>query len=749
MVFKNLLRRKARTLLTVLGISIGVAAIIALGAMGKGLTSGYNAMLSGSRSDLVLSQPNSIDLSYSSINEKVGPELAAMPEVARVSPMIQGFVQTTNAPYFFVFGYPVDSYLLNRFQLIQGIPLNNPQIARMHGKPAMLGSAAAESLKKKLGDTLVLSGSAYRIVGIYQTGDAFEDSGALLSLAEAQQLMGKPRQVSLYYIELKDPSLRPLVEKRVARTWKDLSLSTTAELASKQMMGPSLDVFAWVIAGLAIVLGGVSMMNSQLMSVYERTREIGVLRAVGWTRRRILWMILGETVIVCFIGGLLGILIGWATLALITRSVVMFGTSTANITPGLIIQSLITVLALGVIGGLYPARHAADLQPVEALRYEGGSSGEQVHRLPVGGMAIQSLWQRTTRTLLTLSVIALTVGSIMSLESVIKGTGETMNSYASQNKMEIMLRQANISDTSLSAIDERYVQRIAALPEVQTVSGMIFTAVMMSGGQGFFIVEGFNPGDPSFDRFRIVDGKSLTNNRQVLLGKTMSESLKKGVGDSIEVGGSRFRVVGVFESSIGWEMMGGVITLRDAQTLVGRPRKVTMLGVKLRDPSQAEGVVKKINQSMPDIHAALSGDFAAQMPDMVASNSMMSGISFLAIIVGGLGVMNTMLMAVLERTREIGVLRSVGWQRRDILWMILKESIILALLGAASGMILAPVLNFAISSIPSIGAMYSPQWDWAIFARALAIALLLGAVGGIYPAYRATRLQPVEALRYE
>jgi len=145
--------------------------------------------------------------------------------------------------------------------------------------------------------------------------------------------------------------------------------------------------------------------------------------------------------------------------------------------------------------------------------------------------------------------------------------------------------------------------------------------------------------------------------------------------------GSRFRIVGIFESSIGWEELGGVITLRDAQVFMGRPRKVTMIALKLKDPSQASSVVEKINREIPEVHAALSGEFASQMPDFEASNAMIAGISLLAIVVGGLGVMNTMLMSVLERTREIGVLRALGWRRRKCCGLYLRESLILALLG--------------------------------------------------------------------
>ena len=173
-----------------------------------------------------------------------------------------------------------------------------------------MGSAAAEVFHKSTGDTLRLGGSAYRVVGIYQTGDAFEDSGALLSLADAQDLLGKPRQVSLYYIQLKSPDLHQRFISRVQRLWPDLQVSSASDFANKQALVDILKAYVWVIGCFAILLGGVGMLNAQLMAVFERTREIGVLRAVGWSSRRVLGMILGETVAVCLAGGLLGIDLG-------------------------------------------------------------------------------------------------------------------------------------------------------------------------------------------------------------------------------------------------------------------------------------------------------------------------------------------------------------------------------------------------------------------------------------------------------
>ncbi|MBL7161224.1 MAG: ABC transporter permease [Anaerolineales bacterium] len=746
MLFKNLLRRKGRTILTVLSIAIGVAAIVALGALADGVQAGYDSFLTGSKADLVLSQPDSMDVSLSILDESIGRELAVMPEVAEVSPMIQSFVQTEDVPYFFVFGYPEDSFILGRFKIIDGVGLDSREAQRAQGKPLILGASAAEILDRQPGDTLRLTESVYRIVGIYETGKELEDSGAVLPLKEAQELLGKQHKVSLFYVQLKDPSLSNRLEERVERLWSDVAISSTESYADKQIMGDYMQGFAWAIAGLSIVIGGVVMMNSQLMAVMERTREIGVLRSVGWNKRRILLMILGESLLVGIMGGLIGIGLGWLMLVAASDVISFFGASTENIRPAILIQASITVLVLGFVGGAYPAWQASRLQPVEALRYEGGSAGK-VRRLPAGGMTIQSLWQRTSRTFLTLGVIGITVGGIMALEAMVRGTTDMISGMGGD--AEIMLRQAGIADTGYSTINQRVGAKIAAMSEIESVSGLIFSATALPEAGMFFIYRGLAPNEYSIQRVNVVEGERLTTNHQIMLGRMMADSLNTGVGDTFELMGSRFRVVGIYESGTGFMELGGVISLRDGQTLAGKPRNVSLYMVKVKDPSQAEEIVDNINARFPEVHAALTGEFAEQMPDMQSMDAMMAGISFLAIMVGGVGVMNTMLMSVLERTREIGVLRALGWRRGRILRMIMSEALLLGIFGAVAGIFIALGLGELILRSPVIGDMLQLRWEMDIFTRAISLAIFLGVLGGFYPAFRATRLQPVEALRYE
>jgi putative ABC transport system permease protein len=124
-------------------------------------------------------------------------------------------------------------------------------------------------------------------------------------------------------------------------------------------------------------------------------------------------------------------------------------------------------------------------------------------------------------------------------------------------------------------------------------------------------------------------------------------------------------------------------------------------------------------------------------------------ISLLAVFIGAVGMLNTMLMSVLERTREIGVLRSLGWRRRRVLGMILKESLVLGTVGGVCGIPLGLGLGGLIGMAGIWGGAIRPLYAPRLFVQAVVVAMIAGVVGGLYPAWRAANLRPIEALRYE
>ena len=247
----------------------------------------------------------------------------------------------------------------------------------------------------------------------------------------------------------------------------------------------------------------------------------------------------------------------------------------------------------------------------------------------------------------------------------------------------------------------------------------------------------------------IVEGAPLTTNRQILLGRVAAENLDMQVGQTVRIFDRAFKIAGIYETGLPFQDGGAVVTLRDAQSLFGQAHKVSFVGVWVEDPQQAAPVARAIEARHPEVSLSLTSDFAEDLVDLQMMEASTWGISALALVVGGLGMTNTMVMSVIERTREIGVLRALGWRQRRVLWMIVRESISLSLLGSAAGIAMGVLLGWGINAIPAMQGFLQMRYTPALFGQGLSTALLLGAVGGAYPAWRAARLRPVEALRYE
>jgi putative ABC transport system permease protein len=222
------------------------------------------------------------------------------------------------------------------------------------------------------------------------------------------------------------------------------------------------------------------------------------------------------------------------------------------------------------------------------------------------------------------------------------------------------------------------------------------------------------------------------------------------VGDVIRLPGGIFRVTGIYETGIGYEEGGGVMALPDAQAAFDKPRQVSMLQIKVRDPDQVEAVRAQIeNRFGDDVSVSTTATFIESSSDIQNTKAMLGAIFVLAILVGGVVVTNTMVMAVIERTREIGTLRALGWRQSRVLWMILSESLLLGLIAAGLGILVGAALTTGLKAIPGYGGFLSAVYTPQVIIQAVAISLFLGASGGLYPAWYASRLRPVEALRYE
>jgi ABC-type lipoprotein release transport system permease subunit len=755
MILKNLFRRKGRTILTVLGISIGVAAIVALGAAAQGMRAGLTSMTRGSEADLMLTQKGALSVLMSSIDAAVGDELRAWPEVADVDGVLTGNAVLDGSSYLFLFGHDPQGFSMAHYRVVEGQGL--AEARQVRGKPILLGRRAAQSMKVGVGDALSLGGSVFRVVGIYETGDGFEDAAAVVPLEEAQALSLQPRRVSLLYIKLRALSAgggtadADRLRARVERRFPDLSLSTTSGYADQEQMLALLEGMAMGVAGLAVVIGGIGMTNTLFMSVFERTHEIGILRSLGWKRRQVLRLLLGESLVLALFGGALGIGLGIVATYAVSHSSSWLGIYGSHFSPGLFVRALITTAVLGVVGGAYPAWWASRLLPLEALRYEGGSEARAPHILPGGLTPLRlvgsSLWRRRTRTALTLLGVGVSIAAIVALGGLTEGMTQIMTRMWRASQTDLFAIQRGV-DADFSAIDERVGARIAARPDVQAVSGLIWTAIN-TPQTPMLMIFGYHPQSYAVHRFRIVEGQPLTTRHQAIVGRQAAEQMGVEPGDTVRLLQSSFRVVGIYETGLSYEESGLVIDLREAQALTGKPRQVMYYEIKLRDPRQAEEVRDALNAAYPEVDFTLVADAVESMSDFAVMEQMVGQISFLAVLVGGVGMLNTMLMSVLERTREIGVLRALGWGRRQVLAMILRESLVLGAAGGLSGIGIGIGMSRLLGLAPGIYGSMEPAFTPQLFVQAVVVALVTGVLGGLYPAWRATRMRPVEALRYE
>ncbi|NTV62043.1 MAG: FtsX-like permease family protein [Oscillochloris sp.] len=429
------------------------------------------------------------------------------------------------------------------------------------------------------------------------------------------------------------------------------------------------------------------------------------------------------------------------------------GLITTGLDPASAMQALIIALILGLMGGGYPAWRAAKLAPLEAMRSESGATVRlgSITRLlsrAVRINAVRNLLRRPARTLMSIMGLGLGVGFVIALSGIVEGSKALVTSLLSAGQADILVEQANASDAMFSAIDERVVSQLRLDPAVKDLSSLVFGTTNVPG-LPFFIVYGLDPRESYATHYTVQEGRPLQRPGEMILGRLAANSLKKAVGDELRFSGSSFTIVGIYETGAAFEDAGAVIPLREAQRIFGKQRQVSFIGITLHNSSQATEVARRMEQRYPDIMVSPTADLTERMQDFATTTAMMNGLIAMMVLVGGIVMMNVMMMSVFERTQEIGVLRALGWGRRRILGTVIGEALALCTVSAVVGAGMGILLNWLLTLTPDYGSMLEPSYSPATFVLAGAMALILGVVGSLLPAGRAVQLSPLEALRYE
>jgi len=378
-------------------------------------------------------------------------------------------------------------------------------------------------------------------------------------------------------------------------------------------------------------------------------------------------------------------------------------------------------------------------------------------------LMIKNPFRNRTRATLAIIGIAIGIATIVALGMVTGGLQSSTQSTLKAGSAEITVTKIGSGNfgSSGGVLDESLVTDLKNTNGVKDTAGILrvnSNVSTPSGGSGFgsmggFLVNGIDSSKLALVGIDSVNGTIFTNgsSNEIIIGKTVAQNLNKTVGSTIDIYGTEFEVTGIFESGNFIYDTGAFTSLSTLQNLTNNTGKVSYIQVKVNDNANASQVSKTIQDERPnDLSATTAVDQANRINQSLGMIDTASwAISLLAIVIGGVGVINTMIMSVFERTREIGVLKAVGWKDRRILGMILGESIILTLVAAVVGIILGIVAVEIIFKLFITSQSFEAVLTMDTLLKAFGVALLVGIVGGLYPAYRASRLAPTEALRYE
>jgi putative ABC transport system permease protein len=376
-IVKNLTRRKTRSVLTAAGLAAAVAATTTLLSIAWAFA-GSAADSYGSRGvDIVVVRAGVAERITSSLNAPLSARLSALPEIAGVDGSLTEMVSLGERT---LVGIPLHGldpagFAVGKLTIGSGRPL---ETGDRHA--VLLGSGLARALGKEPGQTVEIERTLFEIVGVFQTDNVIESNTAVAPLTEVQDLMGRPGQVSEFQLRMAPGIANDAAVSRLCRRIESLrdegnhSLGFKA-LPTRQFVDTDTETrlataMAWGTSIITVALSLVGMLNTMLMSVLERTRELGILRAVGWTRNRVVRLILGESLVI----GLAGALVGTAGAGLLLRVLAAWSFTRNFVQPALspaaAVAAVALMLAAALIGSFYPAYRGATVAPTEALRFD-------------------------------------------------------------------------------------------------------------------------------------------------------------------------------------------------------------------------------------------------------------------------------------------------------------------------------------------------------------------------------------------
>lgn len=842
--FIDLKANRLRSILTLFGIIWGIIAIMILLGWGFGFS---NFMMEGMHKigeDLVVLIPGhtSIGVGGYKAGRPIVPEMKDIeaiqiqcPSVAEINPQMARWYYVkaeTESRRYNIRGILPAAKKMNNWQVAKGRFITEDDFKNRR-RFAFIGNNIKEQLfdigSDPVGKKIRIHGVTFLIVGVavekksqLSTINSRHDDQVLIPLSTAQQLWGDGKSLDLVFVSPKESykssqvvtEVRSVIAERHHFDPEDEEALMIFEFAFFEKMfnllSLGLNILLGLIGIITLFIGGVGVMNIMFVSVQERTREIGIRKAVGAKKRDIRLQFLAESLFITMLGGFIGFLLGSALLGAVRLLPLPPYIPIPQNSPELSLIVVFVMILTGVVSGYIPAKRAAEMQPVEALQYERGETTEGgkipkplwISRTLTGeliGQAFLEIRSSKSRSFLTMFGIFWGIAAVIILIGFGTGfQGFFDREFGKMGEKTIFVsggrvkkqrstyreaRRVRLSSKDVDALNSFPIKVERAIPEYDCD----FPVVKYSNENRAVHTLGVVPETQEMRNFKIAKGRFINqgdvdeSGRVCFLGANIHERLfgsrtRDITGEYVKINGVRYLVVGTAQPK-GFQLSMNnsydddklLVPFTTALKDFSGQKYLSRILVSPVSKENYKEAILEIRKTLSRLHR-----FQQEDEDALYIWSMLEGMDFLVYIVlglqvflggvgvitlmiGAVGVMNIMFFIVTQRTREIGIRRAVGALRRHIFQQFFIEALALTFLGGLIGFLIGWGLNSGLSALVEVLRsqntqlimLFSPENSLLTSMITVFFMILAGFLAGLTPALRAMRSNIVESLRYE